>query len=745
MNDNLDYYYKYVNNFYFEQEKLEKNNFEGPTGFIYIDNLLKINEEKNIVITKDNYVVNDKELFREILTEICDEIINKINDEIIILEKEKNNFIFLEKDENIEKEIITINKEIEFINEINPEIKFEYHTFDNTNINLVEEEIKPIIHLEILDTNNDCNNNLNFIESVEEIKTEIRLEEDKIKDDDFIIENNIKIEKENEKEENLLIKENEEINCENKDQINYENIEKEIKLELTFHNKKDYESTIIVDEKVKLINLFDIEDEYIEVIQELKNDINILKEVKLEYLNNEEEIESKIDIPEINNNQEIKKGDSPLLEIENKFIDDNHEEIKKVDIIKEINVEYFLNEDDEKKDDEIVSLIKKSEVINPSTLLEIEDEFNEMKKEEIKNVDITKEIKLEFFSNERYIKPHIELLELNESLPTNTLIIKESNINTVIEEQIETQNIEKEITLELNKVDEILEEIIKLPNIETHADNIPIINEIPLTLNTDFENKLENIIKEIKLELSKDEINESRNDIISYDIQKEIILNIIETQNNTNNFVKEIDLIRLDNKQSINNNEFQYENIINIEEEKNIIQKVNIPSIKYLNSYVMNNENEYWKLYYNELIYKDTLNTFKIYLYINYNNEIKILPVLTNNYNQDVIKGLIEESKLYNNFTIEAFIHIKNTDSNVNKIKYKLKLVNTNDITEKLEYKFYFNSRWYEYYNKITNNQNMLQTGLKFFNNSGFYDGEKFILFEECIPMLTKINYKLLK
>ena len=60
---------------------------------------------------------------------------------------------------------------------------------------------------EILDTNNDCNNNLNFIESVEEIKTEIRLEEDKIKDDDFIIENNIKIEKENEKEENLLIKE----------------------------------------------------------------------------------------------------------------------------------------------------------------------------------------------------------------------------------------------------------------------------------------------------------------------------------------------------------------------------------------------------------------------------------------------------------------------------------------------------------------------------------------------------------
>ena len=49
------------------------------------------------------------------------------------------------------------------------------------------------------------------------------------------------------------------------------------------------------------------------------------------------------------------------------------------------------------------------------------------------------------------------------------------------------------------------------------------------------------------------------------------------------------------------------------------------------------------------------------------------------------------------------------------------------------------------HYNKITNNQNMLQTGLKFFNNSGFYDGEKFILFEECIPMLTKINYKLLK
>jgi type I restriction enzyme S subunit len=144
----------------------------------------------------------------------------------------------------------------------------------------------------------------------------------------------------------------------------------------------------------------------------------------------------------------------------------------------------------------------------------------------------------------------------------------------IIEEQIKTQNIEKEITLELKEVEEILEEIIKLPNIETHTDNIPIINEIPPTLNTDFENKLENIIKEIKLELSKDEINESRNTIISYDIQKEIILNIIETQNNTNNFVKEIDLIRLDNKQSINNSEFQYENIINIEEEKNIIQKV---------------------------------------------------------------------------------------------------------------------------------------------------------------------------
>jgi hypothetical protein len=637
--DDYNYYFKYINNFYFENEKLEENINQGPTGFINIDNTLKVQEYKSII--KNDIIVNNDELFKEISVEVCEEIItDKITDEILLVVKQEN--VSLNIEESLEREILHVNKETNFINEINPEINPEIDE-ENTYINYINEIENEIddekFNLEINDSNIIVENKLNVCEDIKEIQVEIKDNElENISNECLFLQEDLFLEEQKEndkKDKNLVINENSKIYFEKEDEFNNKNIEKQVELEWT-------------------------------VVKELKEEL-------------EEIIEKILEIVE-----------SKDIEIEDQSM---------------CNENIYEN----------------------------------------KNIDIINEVKVEYFCNEEYIKHQIELLEINKLELINTFIIEENINSTVDNNTIETKDIEREVSFEFNKDDnKNLNETIYIEN-NICTEEIEIINDFTARYNKD-EKKYIDLLSEIQLEINREKLKEIGDDIIHFDkiTEKKEDMVIIEIENEKNIVTKEINLINIIKEDIFKVENKNEENIINLQQEIDIIDKIKIPNIKYLNCYVINNENEYWKLYYNELTCKDTLNNFKIYLYINYNNEIKIIPVLSYVYNEEYIKGILEESKLYNNFTIEAFIHLKNWNEN-DKVKYKLNIVNVNDITEKLEYKFYFNSRWYECYRKITDNKNMLQTGLKVFNNTGFYDGENFILFEDCIPMLTKINYKLLK
>jgi hypothetical protein len=155
----------------------------------------------------------------------------------------------------------------------------------------------------------------------------------------------------------------------------------------------------------------------------------------------------------------------------------------------------------------------------------------------------------------------------------------------------------------------------------------------------------------------------------------------------------------------------------------------------------------FWKPYFNEA--KCILNKnhkVKIYLFINYNDQYQIIPALEYDTKKDINLEIIKTNNEYKNFSLEAFIHTTEKYNDYFKnllIKYKVTF--NNKKLEKIFYKFYLNYEWYQYYLKNTNNRNMLNLGLKYLNEKGFYDNEEFIPFNECIPLLTKNNFKILQ
>ena len=134
----------------------------------------------------------------------------------------------------------------------------------------------------------------------------------------------------------------------------------------------------------------------------------------------------------------------------------------------------------------------------------------------------------------------------------------------------------------------------------------------------------------------------------------------------------------------------------------------------------------------------------KIYLFINYQNKYKIIPGIEYSCNKDVNLEILKDNDTYNNFTIEAFFHTKEKyDENFKNLLIKYNVSFSNQNLDKINYKFYLNYDWYKYYVHNTNYRNMTDTGYKYFNNKGFYDKEEYILFNECVPMLTKTNFKI--